>query len=315
MASHNSDYYPLVHNIRLEPKCKALLLFAAPPPHLFLGLQSEQKMHNYLFIWMCIRRAWLSRIRHNLEDPISWGLTTQKWRDVLSGQYWKQQHPNKDTGVLFDLRYFWKFGGPLIFGSDDMCESEQDISPQMAGSTTGRLEPSHFADNATKALILWDLALCHSQLQLDRADEILYAHTISDPVGLSIRRVRRADLFHDPKWGWKIPDMVPPWEMPLTHRTHRHWLSRLLEVVNCWPCASKMCWFLHLHNFATIKPEGGRCAEAIFCDGLSENDLFTLETSMVAVYYQGVFDSLGILAIGVTKRPADTAAMQVFYLM
>ncbi|KAJ7160770.1 hypothetical protein C8R46DRAFT_1038007 [Mycena filopes] len=201
LASHNNDYYPLIHNIQLEPKCKDLLLYVLPPPHLFVGIQSATKLQTYFFIWICIRRPWLSRIHRASDDPAVWGFTTQTWRDILSGHYWKLCHP-KDCETGFDTRKFWKFGGPLIFEDDDIGSFEPDISPHLQGSKSGRLEPVHFLNDGVKALILWDLALCHSQLQLDRADEVLSAALIQDAEARSIRRARRADIFFSPGWNW-----------------------------------------------------------------------------------------------------------------
>ncbi|KAJ6465462.1 hypothetical protein C8R45DRAFT_939653 [Mycena sanguinolenta] len=233
VTRHNSDYYPLVHNIELQPKCSTLLLYVAPPRHLFLGIQKPEKLADSLFIWMCIRRPWLSRIGTDLSDPISWGITTQKWRDVLSGQYWKHRHPcNAEPG--FELHKFWRNGGPLILEDDEAMAAEDDISPEFPDSLTGRLEPRHLDHDDVKALILWDFALCYTQLQLDRADEILYAARQQDGVDLSIRRARRArrsDVFHDPKWHRRIPRELPPWEKPLSDPSRHHWLSCLLEVV------------------------------------------------------------------------------------
>ncbi|KAJ6503624.1 hypothetical protein C8R45DRAFT_1185359 [Mycena sanguinolenta] len=311
MVRHNSDYYPLVHNIQLEPKCTQLLLYIAPPPHLFLGFTKPEKMHTAFFIWMCIRRPWLARIRSNVADPLVWGLTTKQWRDILSGQYWRLRHPQG----TFELRKFWKSGGPLIFEDDHTATSEHNISPEMPGSPTGRLEPVYFADDSAKALVLWDLALCHCQLQLDRADEILYTGRLGDEARCSMRRIQRADLFHSSKGLWMIPSELPPWEKALSDPSRRLWLSQLLEVVRYWPSASKMDWFLAEHGFQAVKAVSGKRVEAIFCNRLSQGDLYTLETSLVAVYYQGVFDALGILAVGLTKRPAMTVEIEPLYFM
>ncbi|KAJ6624021.1 hypothetical protein B0H10DRAFT_1943513 [Mycena sp. CBHHK59/15] len=117
MGSHNT-YYPLHHDIQLIPKCKDLLLFVAPPPHLFLGIKKADKLNMFFFIWMCIRRPWLSRVHRDDGDPISWGLTTQKWREILGGYYWKLRHPKELDPVPFTLRRFWRHGGPLIFGNE-----------------------------------------------------------------------------------------------------------------------------------------------------------------------------------------------------
>ncbi|KAF7345497.1 hypothetical protein MVEN_01568200 [Mycena venus] len=314
LTRHNSDYYPLIHDIPLDPKCADLLLYIAPPPHLFLGVQNPRKQCTFFFIWMCIRRPWLARMRQSLNDAVSWGLTTQTWRNILSGHYWKLRHPANESSP-FEIRKFWKFGGPLVFVEDETTAAEEDISPELIGSPGGRLELDDLKDDSIKALILWDLALCHAQLQLDRTDEILYAARLKDQAKLSIRRTRRADLFHNPDWNWTIPRESPPWEKPLSHSSRRHWLSRLLEVVKDWPCASKMGWFLAENKFDIIKSGAGRRAEQVFCESLAEGRLHMLELSLVAVYYQGVFDAMGILAVGVTQRPAHTASMEPFYLM
>jgi hypothetical protein len=209
-----------------------------------------------------------------------------------------------------------KRGGPLIFSEEEIGDLEDDISPQMPGSSTGRLEPEIFMDDSTKALVLWDLTLCHSQLQLDRADEILYTGSLVDAMERSMRRIRRADLFHSPDWNWSITRNTPPWEQPLADRTRRHWLSRLLEVVRFWPCASKKIdWFLAEQKFLATRGTSEKRAEALFCDSLTDGKLHTLEMTLVAVYYQGVFDALGILAVGVIKRPVTTPEMDPFYMM
>ncbi|KAJ6629428.1 hypothetical protein B0H10DRAFT_1939816 [Mycena sp. CBHHK59/15] len=128
MGSHNT-YYPLHHDIQLIPKCKDLLLFVAPPPHLFLGFKKADKLNTFFFIWMCIRRPWLSHVHRDDGDPISWGLTTQKWREILGGYYWKLRHPKELDPVPFTLRRFWCHGGPLIFGDEAEDVWETDISP------------------------------------------------------------------------------------------------------------------------------------------------------------------------------------------
>ncbi|KAJ6572491.1 hypothetical protein DFH09DRAFT_1462004 [Mycena vulgaris] len=253
----------------------------------------REKLHGYFFIWMCIRRAWL--------------------RKSAARVYWKYRHA-RSGDTKFELRRFWKYGGPLVLEQEPGV-AEPDISPEMASSSSGRLEPMHFTDDSIKALVLWDLALCHSQLQLDRADELLCASSITDPVELSVRRTRRADVFYSPDWNWNITNQVPPWEKALSDKGRRRWLSRLLEIVKDWPCASKMAWFLAENGFHAIKQHVGKPHEAKFCEQLSDGKVQMLENSMVAAYYQGVFDSMGILAIGIMKRPKHMPSMNAFYLM
>ncbi|KAJ7693123.1 hypothetical protein B0H14DRAFT_3531242 [Mycena olivaceomarginata] len=189
-------------------------------------------------------------------------------------------HP-KTGDTPFNLRRFWKHGSRLVFADESVEDMEADISPEIEGSTTARLEPAIFMDDRVKALVLWDLTLCHSQLQLDHADEILYTSTQVDDMQRSMQRTQRADLFHSPLWNWNIPKVLPPWEEPLADKRRRHWLSRLLEVVRHWPSASKMEWLLVEQNFATVKGAGGKLVEAKFCEELSDGKLHLLEMSLV----------------------------------
>ncbi|KAJ7892046.1 hypothetical protein B0H14DRAFT_2560425 [Mycena olivaceomarginata] len=119
--------------VRLEPKCAQLLLYITPPPHLFLGFQKLSK---------CTPQS----LSGCASDDHGW--------------LWYSHG-------TFELRKFWKTGGPLIFEDDETAAIEHDISPEMSNSPTGRLEPVNFANESVKAL-----------LQLDRADEIL--HTALD---------------------------------------------------------------------------------------------------------------------------------------
>ncbi|KAJ7838627.1 hypothetical protein B0H14DRAFT_2588466 [Mycena olivaceomarginata] len=249
LALGNTSGYPLVHNIALTPRCKDLLLFVAPPPHLFMN-KTPEKTATMLFIWICIRRAWLSRMDRDVEcsNVVSWGMTTQQWREVLSGVYWKYRHPRVGPST-FDNRRFWTYGGPLIFGQEEEDWASVDLSPLSSGSTTGRAELSDFGDDGVKSLMIWDLTLCHAQLQLDRADEILYAATLrSNPMALNVRRARRSGLFRESFWD--ITEKLPPWERPLWDRRRRKWLSRFVEIIAEWLCAAQMAWF-----FCGAKPQ------------------------------------------------------------
>lgn len=116
-----------------------------------------------------------------------------------------------------------------------------------------------------------------------------------------------------PALEWNILKALPPWEEPLADKRRRHWLSCLLDVVRHWPSASKMEWLLVEQNFATVKGAGGKLAEAKFCEELSDGKLHLLEMSLVAAYYQGVFDVLGILAIGILQCPTASDVLDAFY--
>ncbi|KAJ7655714.1 hypothetical protein DFH06DRAFT_1200834 [Mycena polygramma] len=312
LALNNTTGYPSVHNVLLTPKCKDLLLFVAPPPHLFLNKAGE-KTATMFFVWICIRRAWLSRMDRDVDcsSAVSWGMTTQQWREVLNGLYWKCRHPREGPSA-FENRRFWTYGGPLIFGEDEEDWASVELSPLNTGSATGRVELSDFSDDRIKSLLIWDLTLCHAQLQLNRADEILYASKLrSDPMALNIRRVRRSGLFCESLWD--IPEKVAPWERDLEDHRRRHWLSRFVEIVREWPCAAQVEWVLADQKLSEVMPVGEETQLTIFCRLLPEGKVQTLERSAVAVYYQGVFDALGILATAVVKKPEHTAAMQLFF--
>jgi hypothetical protein len=242
---------------------------------------------------------------------VSWGMTTQQWREVLSGVYWKCRHPRVGPST-FDNRRFWTYGGPLIFGQEEEDWASVDLSPLSSGSTTGRAELSDFGDDGVKSLMIWDLTLCHAQLQLDRADEILYAATLrSNPMALNVRRARRSGLFRESFWD--ITEKLPPWERPLWDRRRRKWLSRFVEIIAEWPCAAQMAWFFAEQNLSNVVPCDRETQLATFCRLLSDGKVQTLERSAVAVYYQGVFDALGILAMAVVRKPEHTAAMLLFF--
>jgi hypothetical protein len=74
-----------------------------------------------------------------------------------------------------------------------------------------------------------------------------------------------------------------------------------------------MEWLLAEQNFTTVKGAGGKSAEAKFCEELSDGKLHLLEMSLVAAYYQGIFDALGILAIGILQRPTASDVLDAFY--
>ncbi|KAJ7144537.1 hypothetical protein C8R44DRAFT_725463 [Mycena epipterygia] len=309
--------YPRVHDIELTPKCKDMLLFTAPQPHLFMN-KGEEKEHCMLFVWTCIRRAWLSRIDRDVDctEVVSWGLTTQQWREILGGKYWKLKHPKEEGGKsTFDWRKFWRHGGEMVLGHEHEDWASVDLSPKIAGSSTGRLELEDFGDNDLKAPVIWDLGLCHAQLQLDRADEILYAQpSLRDhPIRLNTRRARRRGILHEADW--VIPTLTPPWERSLADPKKRRWIACFLEVIIHWPCASQMDWFFAEQGLDRVVPGEGETALGVFCQKLSDGKLYTLENSAVAVYYQGIFDALGVLATGVTKRPHFSTSVLRFLVI
>ncbi|KAJ6625799.1 hypothetical protein B0H10DRAFT_1942308 [Mycena sp. CBHHK59/15] len=217
----------------------------------------------------------------------------------------KLRHPKELDPVPFTLRRFWCHGGLLIFGDEAEDVWKTDISPVMTTSLTAQLEPEHFGDDGIKA--------CHAQLQLDRANEILYAHSLKDAQQHTIRWVRCSELFH--KFDWNLQNQQPPWEKDLDDVARCHWLSCLLEVVKEWPCTAQMTWFLAENGFDKLIVSLGERQTKAFCKQLSNGKLRMLEVSMVAVYYQGVFDALGILGVGATRKPYFTPAMEPFFSM
>ncbi|KAJ7479010.1 hypothetical protein FB451DRAFT_1172133 [Mycena latifolia] len=311
MGSCNTGYYPMVHNIKLNPKCKDLLLFTAPPPHLFMK-KGDDKESRMLFVWICIRHGWLARMDRDVEcqQVASWGLTTQQWREILGGTYWKFKHP-KEGEHPFEWRYFWRHGGTMVLGPEEKDWATVDISPFFSRSSTGRLELEHLGDDGVKSLIIWDLSLCLAQLQLDRADEILHTQKIKSGIEQNIRRGRRSGLFHEPDW--QIPTKTVPWERGDSEPQKRHWVARFVEVVNEWSCESQMAWFFAEHRLSEVIPEPGNTQLHTFCKNLPDAQLRMLELSAVAVYYQGVFDALGTLATGVMKKPQNNSCTDQLY--
>ncbi|KAI9435856.1 hypothetical protein H4582DRAFT_2079482 [Lactarius indigo] len=89
--------------------------FALPPIHLFWGgNEKNQQLFYYHFLLLRLE----IKHRHTRDVP---ALTTDEWRTVLNGTYWKLQWPRRDNpsqDTTFDPSVFWKYGGPLFFGDE-----------------------------------------------------------------------------------------------------------------------------------------------------------------------------------------------------
>lgn len=302
--------YPLINNTRLHPKCRAHLVYSVPPPHMFCRIVNVEKLHGFFYIWVCMRTRWLSRMYQEGLDSPYFVLTADMWRDILGGIYWKRQMPTKgavfDARVdhPFDLECFWKHGDPLIYGYSNVEDhSRVDNAPLLSDLHT-RLTSGHFASDDLKALVLWDLSLVNVQVQFDRADEFFVKSNSMDPIDWEYRRDRRRDMFH--LRGWVISGSLPPWESPYD-LPRRRWVARLLEFLRNWPTitgAISMLKDLQLRRgldweIMTSRELGDCCKFQ-----LNVNEVNNLERELIAVYSQGVFDSLGVLPVALLKRPS-----------
>lgn len=134
------------------------LLYAIPPPFIFNRSRdaSERRLHNMLFLWVCLRRLFLA-------NPERWNKTTDEWKEVLSGAYFRKLHPK---GEVMDFAYFWKHGwGPLFPGLQ-----EENPVPMFLGQ---RLAPSTFEDTHLRNVIIYDVFLISIKFQFERTNRML----------------------------------------------------------------------------------------------------------------------------------------------
>lgn len=237
-------------------------------------------------------------------------LTADMWRDILGGIYWKRQIPIKGSKFdasldePFNLARFWKHGDPLIYGFSIVDDPSREEKAPLLSDLITPLSPNHFNSDDLKALVLWDLSLINVQVQFDRADEYFVKLSSMDPVDWEYRRDRRHDMFH--LRGWLIAGSLPPWELPYD-LPRRRWVARLLEFLRNWPAISgarPMLRDLQVRrglDWDTMSPrELGECCKF----QLTIKEINNLERDLIAVYSQGVFDSLGVLSVALLKRPS-----------
>lgn len=242
-------------------------------------------------------------------------LSLDTWRDILGGTHFKRQIPLKgakfDPAVdeAFELKHFWKYGDPLVYGFVDL-DAEQ--APLLVDDVT-RLTPSCFESDNLKALMLWDLSLVNVQTQFDRADDYFVKRADMEEVEWMMRRDRRRDMFH--LKSTKISSTAPPWELPYDAMRKR-WVGRLLEFLRSWPSISMARTMLDGYKrrrglyWNTWSP---RELTAFFLDHLSGKEVNEIERELIPVYCQGVFDELGILPVPLLQRPSvDMASIEKY---
>lgn len=119
-------------------------------------MASDQRLHNIFFIWVCIRRHWIAR-------PHPSSLSTQEWKNLLSGEYFRQLAPDKAS---FDITMFWVHGWGHLF---PLCDDDDPV-PLFRGE---RLTPPVFADKHIKNILVYDVSLLSMKFQFEQADDVL----------------------------------------------------------------------------------------------------------------------------------------------
>ncbi|KAI0028642.1 hypothetical protein K488DRAFT_89545 [Vararia minispora EC-137] len=90
-----------------------------PPVHLFYGCNSVARLHQYVALTIKLLPYLLHRVRLACTDPGVKGLTGKQWRDILGGEYWKEQWPGEEHQFFNMEGDFWKYGGASVFGREE----------------------------------------------------------------------------------------------------------------------------------------------------------------------------------------------------
>ncbi|KIM72797.1 hypothetical protein PILCRDRAFT_93308 [Piloderma croceum F 1598] len=190
------------------------LAFLTPPPHIFTRRQDSDddekpkhinRCHALLFIWVCIRRFWQSRLdaafisgTFGMHESISeYRLSTRKWKDLLHADAFRNASPKGE----FDIQQFWTYGN--IFAIQTFFEDTNPV-PQVLGRA---LTPIDFQYGVLKALVVWDASLTSAKYQLEEADNILMRNAGLSPASQILRSAKRAHLF---RVSYNIPSASHP---------------------------------------------------------------------------------------------------------
>ncbi|RDB25618.1 hypothetical protein Hypma_006129 [Hypsizygus marmoreus] len=238
-------------------KCSWFLLYVPTGRWLWT---SADKLNNMFFIWSCIRRLWLGALYQQGLRSSFFRITTQRWRDILGGVYWKSQIPI--AGSKFN---------PLS-------------TPLM--TWVYRLSPHNFSNDNLKRLLLWDLSLVQLQVQLDQADEILVSHL--DPVALEIRRADDLTFFIR----WMGLDSAGASLGASIRCSSNEVVGRLFAVVRLWPSINRYCWYFDniRSDFPTFdwRALDDVAVSAFFKGPFSPNVVRRIEDDLIPAYCQGI---------------------------
>lgn len=290
-----APYWDGVVNNPLIPKGRPNLLYTLPPPHLFLNLKTDTKLNTFLYIWVTVRRYWLSRLQKIGCTSYEMSLSTSDWRRILSGIYFKSWYLPEGRGFdpavdpPFDPLRFWEQGGPRVFGYD--FDIGQDLALLLEDGS--RLEPSSFLNSDLRAAVMWDLSLWHCQSQLDRADGLLVGSQVHDPCEHANLFVLRQSLFRP--LNMQIVLEAGSWENPCPMK-RRNWFSRFQKILCRWPRFDDMTRSLRSEMvlFASTVPDAIR-GVPLDVDCLTPTQYEEFERALMVVYYRGVLDALGVI--------------------
>ncbi|KAJ7474232.1 hypothetical protein FB451DRAFT_1398221 [Mycena latifolia] len=280
-------------------------------PSYFFHVKSAEKLKAYFYIWTTVRRVFVARHAQSGFASFDIALTAQEWRDVLSGVYFKCRNVFKgkkyDPTVdrRFDIATFWEFGGPLVFGADD--DPTEDKTPLCKDGT--KLQPSEFESGRLKAFMLWDLSILHCQVQLDRADVLLFDPSSSEPQQALIRIEARCTLFRPD--GCNLSLTMCPWDN-LDPSVRKPWFNKFQTILCAWPNFEAAVHQIHGLRDARDRAKFIASSGLVDLDALLAPDYEEFEAAMIYVYYQGVVDALGRMPIVPFKRPTYVPDLQRF---
>jgi hypothetical protein len=232
----------------------AHFLYTVPPVHLLSNVQSDDKRPRVFFTWICIRRIWLLRYEQYRviqgstivttpdkdAPPTPFHHFTQTWRDVLEGNWWRsKQWP---SGVPYDHRTFWRYGGLQILGpseeelrrndedpEDAHYSRQDDLSPLLQNDR--RLELTDFTNKQLCNLVVYDLALVNNRVQFDETDDHVMHIACMTQSDRATRIAARKDLFRS---SWNLPTVQMPWHDG-DWRLAIPWYTRFRTLLSSWP--------------------------------------------------------------------------------
>ena len=257
-----------------------IVSFLIPPLHLFYKMKPEKRIEAY-FIWTIIRPHWLEQVT---KTPSA--LSTQSWRDVLSGTHFRSQHPKE---VKFNILHFWRYGGDLVFSQS--FQGAQDIhTGRLAG-----LEPGFFEDDNVQRVVIWDLHDLTIKVTFDAIDNLL-----TDKTKWTDDMQNERQKVHDKLWRSTLDyqwNVSRAYNKDVLH--HQEWVQDLSRIVHTWPHAPQPDQLVTKYPLQLLKDCGK------YLEHLSAGSLEDMETWLLAFVLATFYNIFGVMVPLPISLPAD----------
>ena len=253
--------------------------------------KNPQRCNTLLFIWVCIRRFWASKLDAQLLTPNVERLTTRDWKDLLHGNTFQNAWPKDSNGKLlaeFDIAHFWKHGD--VFGCASVFE---ECSPVPVVDDRA-FSPNDFKCDVLKSIVVWDAALMSAKYQFEEADNILMQATEASI--MLERNAKRNTLFKDGHHISLEPHPSQSDDLP----TRQDWTIRFTSLVADWP------------QYANWKATRPPAPDTDYICTLDFKLLDQFLERYIQIYYQGVYDALRTPPTPLLIRPDTTSLPEGF---